>query len=148
MLLQQKVKSTKMFDPLCSRQLKYLKTFTVSMQRGSGVETTEILRSNPNSCCSSSLDWQWISGGGQLVPKVSHLLSQFLRSLHWTSSSLLQWLQLPVAGWRTSSNLISSEGNPFCVLQDCSLMWTKMRSADDQETGFKTYDAKDLVWRK
>lgn len=41
MSLQQETKSTKMFVPLCPIQLKYLKTFTLSVQRGSGVETIE-----------------------------------------------------------------------------------------------------------
>lgn len=39
---QQEVKRTKMFIPLCPMELKYLKTFTLNMQRNSGVETIEI----------------------------------------------------------------------------------------------------------
>lgn len=128
---QQEVKSTKIFVPLRSVQLKYLKTFTLKTQRyqnGDNREKRSDLILNHFAevmfRLSHYMDWQeWIFRAQQLVLKTLRLYCMFLRVLLWTKSHLLTWVS--AGGWSTSSDFISSKGNLFCVLQDCSVMWAK-----------------------
>lgn len=125
---QQEVKSTKIFVPLRSVQLKYLKTFTLKTQRyqnGDNREKRSDLILNHFAevmfRLSHYMDWQeWIFRAEQLVLKTLRLYCMFLRVLLWTKSHLLTWVS--AGGWNTSSDFISSKGNLFCVLQDCSVM--------------------------